>query len=208
MPGWLQRTAERLVGWLVTWNLPLLIGAILVGLLAYFPASQMRFDRSIERMFAPNDPLLPPYERLKSQFGGNEVVLAVYADPQLLAPDGSGLKRLAALSSRMKKVPGVKDVLSLAEVNGLLENLQTAQKFGGVLDFTKPAASEPVWKGPAILNPQSELSRRYRLLFQGYTHGVDGQTAALACMLDPAVTHAATTTSGSNPLTQHDPREQ
>ena len=35
-------------------------------------------------MFAHSDPLLPPYQRLKQEFGGNEVVLAVYAMAALM----------------------------------------------------------------------------------------------------------------------------
>ncbi|MEX2026703.1 MAG: hypothetical protein WEH44_05370, partial [Pirellulaceae bacterium] len=110
---------ERIIGWLVRGRYFLLVLGVLLAIAAWFPARQMKFDRSIENMFAADDPLLAPYRRLKAQFGGNEVVLAVYRDEELLAADGRGIRRLSEVSRRVKKVPGVKDALSLAEVNGL-----------------------------------------------------------------------------------------
>lgn len=184
----------RLAEFLVAARLPLFLLGVLLAALAYFPANSMRFDRSIERMFASNDPLLPPYERLKHDFGGNEVVLAVYRDDDLLKPDGSGIKRLATISQKMKAVSGVRDVLSLAEVNNLLERLKTSQ---ALQNFFSPTA-EKSYDGPPILHPTSELSQRYRSLFEGYTHSYDGKTVALACMLEPT-NHEATSV---------DPREQ
>ncbi|QDU30340.1 MMPL family protein [Anatilimnocola aggregata] len=160
----------------------LLLGIVLAAI-AYPTSKQMKFDRSVERMFAADDPVLAPYERLKAQFGGNEVVLAVYPDPDLLNPDGQGLKRLGEVSNRLKAVDGVKDVLSLAEVNALLEKLTAAQNLGGIFNF---GSKKPKWSGPALLNPDSKLAKNYLTLFEGYTHGPDQQTAALACMLEPA----------------------
>src|SRR3954451_15603811 len=114
----MNRFLEGFVAFLIAARWPLLAIALLVAAGAYGPAKQIRFDRSIEKMFAANDPLLPPYQRLKEKFGGNEIVMAVYQDDHLLDPDGRGMERLAAVSKRMAKVPGVRDVLSLAEVGG------------------------------------------------------------------------------------------
>lgn len=185
---------NRFIALLITFRWPLFGIALLFAAAAYVPSRQVRFDRSIERMFAPGDPLLPPYQQLKRDFGGNEVVLAVYQDDSLLASDGSGIERLAAISRQMKSVPGVRDVLSLAEVNVLLERLQAGKNLGGMLSlFKRPTAS----KGPAILDPQSPLAARYRELFAGYTHAADGRTAAVVCMLEPRskATAKQTTTS-------------
>src|SRR6185369_8545964 len=130
----------------------LLIGA------AYFPSQQVGFDRSIEHMFAKDDPLLAPYQRLKREFGGNEIVMAVYGDDHLLDPDGRGIQRLSELSRRIKAVAGVRDVLSLAEVSDLLEKLQPARRLGGALDLLRGSKS---FSGPAILDPNSLLAARY-----------------------------------------------
>jgi predicted RND superfamily exporter protein len=157
-----------------------LIAGLALAAVAYPTSQRMKFDRSIERMFAIDDPVLPPYERLKAQFGGNEVVLAVYPDPELMNADGRGIKRLAGISARLKAIDGVQDVLSLAEVNALLEKLPVAPSIGDLLNFNKPK-----WQGPAILNPESKVAKNFRTLFEGYTHGADQQTVAVACMLEP-----------------------
>jgi uncharacterized protein len=174
----------------VTARWPLLGVAAVIALLSYWPSTQVRFDYRIERMFAPDDPLLPPYERLKAKFGGNEIVLAVYADEGLLAADGSGLVRLGEVSRRLRQVPGVRDVLSLAEVNALLEKLEQSKNLGGLFDLFGNK-QEQKWTGPAILNPDSPLAAQYRELFAGYTHSADGRTAAVVCMLEPVGQRAA-----------------
>jgi predicted RND superfamily exporter protein len=176
-PPRLIRLAEQLVAW--RWTLFFL--GMLIVLAAYPWSRQVQFDHSIERMFAPDDPLLPAYERLKQRFGGNEVVLVVYEDPGLLAADGAGLKRLGAVSNKLKQVPGVKDVLSLAEVNALLEKISAAQALGDLFGLGKKSA-----QGPPLLDPNNPLGRNYLALFEDYTHSADGKTASLACMLDPA----------------------
>ena len=88
----MNRFLERFASFLIAARWPLLITAVVLAAAAYGPSRELRFDRSIEHMFAPNDPLLPPYQRLKQQFGGNEVVLAVYQDEHLLDPDGYNLE--------------------------------------------------------------------------------------------------------------------
>ncbi len=172
---------ERFVDWLIQWRYALLAVGVVAGVIAWFPARAMKFDRSIENMFAADDPLLRPYRRLKAQFGGNEIVLAVYRDPELLAADGRGIRRLAKISERVKEVPGVEDALSLAEVNRLLESLDKLRRFGSVLGF----GGKDDWQGPPILHPQDELAVAHRELFAGYTHSRDGRTVAIAVILKP-----------------------
>ncbi|WP_425615276.1 RND family transporter [Anatilimnocola sp. NA78] len=155
--------------------------AIVIAAIAYPAAQRVKFDRSVERMFASDDPLLPPFERLKRQFGGNEVVLAVYPDDGLFNPDGSGLKRVADVRARLEKVDGVLDVLSLAEINSLVEQIGAAQNLGGIFNL----GSKPKWKGPPLLDPNSKVAANFLHLFEGYTHGPDHKTAAFACMLEP-----------------------
>jgi hypothetical protein len=172
----------RFIHFLIAARWPLFIVGLLLAAVTWFPAQHVSFDRSIEKMFAANDPLLAPYERLKRDFGGNEIVLAVYRDEQLLAPDGSGLQRLSTISQRLKNVPGVRDVLSLAQINELLTQLERGKRLGGLLDIFRPADA---WKGPAILDPESKLAARYRDLFAGLTHAADGRTVSIVCMLEP-----------------------
>jgi len=180
----MNRFLERLASFLIAARWPLLIAAVVIAAAAYGPSRHLRFDRSIEHMFAPSDPLLPPYQRLKQQFGGNEIVLAVYQDEHLLDPDGRGIERLRQVSQRMKQVAGVRDVLSLAEVDRLLAQLQQGKTLGGVLELFQKKGTD-AFRGPAILDPASKLAARFRELFAGYTHSDDGKTAAVVCMLQP-----------------------
>jgi predicted RND superfamily exporter protein len=141
-----------------------LLGLATVGAIAaWYPARRLAFDRSIENMFAANDPLLVSYGRLRRAFGGNEIVLAVYRDDALLAGDGRGIRRVAQMSRRLKAVPGVRDVLSL---NQLL-------------------ATDDDPDGLALAAPDEPLAPAMLRLFAGYTHSVDGRIASLVCMLEP-----------------------
>ena len=72
---------QRVVRCSVAWRWLLLGLALLITVTAIGPAGQVEFDRSVENMFAPDDPVLAPYQRLKRTFGGNEIILAVYVDP-------------------------------------------------------------------------------------------------------------------------------
>ena len=165
-----RKIAEALFAW--RWPL-LLLGSILLAV-CFLPARTVQFDRSIENMFAPDDPLLPPYDQLKRSFGGNEVVLAVYADPELMDESRAGIDRLAGISRQLRETPGVRDVLSLAELDTALGQMAPALN---LLRLSGPSEA-------GIVDTQNDLARRFRELFEGYTHGRDGRTAALICMLN------------------------
>lgn len=111
-------TAQQITRWLIAWRWPLLVLAAALAIAAWLPARNLGFDRSIENMFAPDDPLLPPFRQLKRTFGGDEIALAAYVDPDLLAPEG--LDRLEKLTKQMAAVPGVQNAFSLASVRPLL----------------------------------------------------------------------------------------
>ena len=148
--------SQRIVNVLIVWRGPLLFMALLAAAVAFLAFPRLQFDQSIENMFAPDDPLLGPYQKLNRIFGSNEVVLAAYDDEHLLDPKGSGLERVARVSRQLKEVSGVDNVLSL-------DQLIDAQ----------------------MLADESPLAKGYLTLFGGYTHSVDGKTAAVVCMLTP-----------------------
>lgn len=186
----LKGLITRFIDCLIRWRWPLFAFAVLIIAAAYIPSRYVTFDRSIEHMFAKDDPLLAPYQQLKREFGGNEIILAVYQDEHLLDPDGSGLKRLEELTRRIETVPGIHDVLSLAKINTLLERLEKGKQLAHVLELFREPQMQAV---PAILNPESPLAARFRDLFSGYTHSADGHTAAVVCMLQPISADAALT---------------
>lgn len=181
---------DRVARWLLAGRWPLLLLAVLGAALCVLPARNVQFDRSIENMFSPEDPLLPPYQRLKSVFGGNEVVLAVYSDPHLLDESRRGIERLTEISRELKDTPGVRDVLSLAEVDVVLDKVALA--IGLVQSAETPEHG--------IVDSKNPLARRFLRLFEGYTHGSDGRTAAVICMLEPQETPGATREQTVNAL--------
>jgi predicted RND superfamily exporter protein len=148
--------AARTTEMLIKWRWPLLGFAIAVGAVAYWQGGRLDFDRSVESVFAPDDPVLTVYRKLRRTFGGNELAMAVYDDPDLLASDGSGMDRLRRTSERLADVPGVDFTLSL---------------------------DQPL--GNRIVELENDVSQRAREVLQGYTHGADGRTVAVICVLIP-----------------------
>lgn len=148
----LARLIELLVRFRV---IALILGVCLFGVSLVIGQS-LNFDRSIDNMFAPGDPLLAPYLRLKEVFGGNEVVLAVYPDPDLFAESGEGMDRLIAIREQITALDGIRDVLSI---------------------------DRPI--GREIVNPDNNRALKLRDTFAGLTHNEAGTIAALVCILVP-----------------------
>ncbi len=154
-------------------NLALVVATVLF--VASLPvASQFSLDWQLDRMFPPGDPLVASYHRLQERFGGNEVVLAVYRDPNVWSPDGQGLDRLAQVSDRLAQVEGVQAVLSLAELHRLLQALR------GPFEMLSPQG-----KLPPLLDQEDTFAQSFAAVFAGYTHIPGSQTVAVACMLEP-----------------------
>ncbi len=160
----MSNLSNNLAEGLIRYRWPLLALAILAAVCAFLPAGKLDFDRSIENMFASDSEVLVPYRKLKQTFGGNEIVLAVYAEPGgLFHPSGTGLRRLRTVSERLREIPGVADALSLADV-----------------------AVHSGKDGSILLDSRSALGERLKDLFEGYTHSVDGKTVAVPCVLEAA----------------------
>lgn len=131
-------------------------------------------------MFPSSDPLVASYARLQDRFGGNQIVLAVYRDPQLWDASGAGLARMQQISDELAAVDGVASVLSLAELHSILEKLRGPMQllgFGG----------EPK---PPLLDADDALAQAMLHVFEGYTHRRDSQFTSVACLLAPATADA------------------
>lgn len=171
----MRTLGERIAKLLVRFHGSLLIVALLVAGVSLPAARQLRLDWHVEAMFPPGDPLVASYQRLQQRFGGNEVVLAVYRDPQLWSPTGEGLKRHADISDRLAAVDGVASVLSLAELHAILEKLR------GPLNLLKIGGERP----PPLLDPDDGLAQAMAQVFAGYTHQPNSNYTSIACMLAP-----------------------
>ncbi|HEX7378658.1 MAG TPA: MMPL family transporter [Pirellulales bacterium] len=120
---------------LIRFRWPLLALALAATCASYFPARQLGFDRSIENMFAPDDPLLGPFRKLKRTFGGDEIALAAYVDADLLTT--GGLARLEEVTNDLAGVPGVRQAFSLATVKQFLTSPLFAPLRPRLLDLSE-----------------------------------------------------------------------
>ncbi len=167
-------TSRALSEWIVRARWPLLALACVLAILAWQPSRQIQFDRSIENMFRPDDPLLVAYQHLKDEFGESEIVMAVYVDSELLNENGEGIRRLEKVDQQLRAIPGVREVLSLSGVNKALNYVNP---------FLKLVRSEEDPR--SIVRSDSRLAAAYRKVFEGYTHDTAGRIATLVCMLEP-----------------------
>jgi uncharacterized protein len=147
--------------------------ACLLTVWAWQPAGQLQFDRSIENMFSPHDPLLAAYRTFRQLFGEHDLVMAVYVDPDLLAADGRGIDRLVEVNRQLRAIPGIRDVLSLWEVDQALQ-------YGRVLRQLVRSEAAPY----LIVQPDNPLAASFRDMFEGYTHDAEGHIAGLVCLLE------------------------
>lgn len=136
----------------------LLLLAILVAAVGMLVPFEVDFDRKVANMISDRNGVLEPFLRLKRSFGGNEIVLAVYEDPTLLAEDQSGIERLRSIRESLESVPGVRSALSLDKLDTSFVPISSKSNFVAI---------------------------RMRDLFQGYTHNAEGTIAVIVCMLLP-----------------------
>ncbi|QEG33343.1 efflux RND transporter permease subunit [Bythopirellula goksoeyrii] len=148
---------QRLLQRLIDFRWWLLALAILGGVWGAYVSRDLRMDRSLEKMFASDDPLLAPYQELQEAFGEHPIVLAIYEDAQLATPEG--LERIAKLTSSARKIPGIVAVVSLGDVPGLLDS-----------------------EGTSIKN--DNRAERLKEVFAGYTHNEEMDSAGIVCLLD------------------------
>ncbi|MDY0169076.1 MAG: MMPL family transporter [Thermoguttaceae bacterium] len=104
---------ETLYGWLIRGRHALLAGSLVLIVLAWFPASRLAFDQSIESLYAPSDPHLLAYLDSRRLFGGDEFVIVAWPEPQLFREDTGGLtsdsaNRIRAFARQLSEVPGVR----------------------------------------------------------------------------------------------------
>ncbi|QDV23501.1 efflux RND transporter permease subunit [Aureliella helgolandensis] len=178
--------SERIAKLLVQFHLPILLLALIFALLSWPISRQLQLDWKVDGMFPPGHPLVTSYYQLQERFGGNQVALAVYRDPELWDKSGAGLERLAAISDRVSSVPGVSAVLSLAELHEILETLRGPLQ---LLNIGGPRL-------PPLLDPDDELAQAFAEVFAGYTHQPNSEYVAIACLLAPPDTLEESSTQG------------
>lgn len=156
---------------LVAWRLPLALLGLVILAAAWPLSAGLRMNRTIDQMFAPDDPGLLAYQELRDAFGGNAVVMLVYRDNELFTPAGIG--RAKGLTERVKSVPGVRGVLSIDELNNVLGVIRPAG-----LGRAADAQAAP------LLRDRDPVAREFDRLFVGYTHSSDHKLGSIVALLD------------------------
>ncbi|TWU28117.1 efflux RND transporter permease subunit [Bythopirellula polymerisocia] len=152
----MENLSQRFLEWLIDNRWWLLALAILGGAGGAYVSRDLRMDRSLERMFAPDDQLLAPYRQLQEAFGEHPIVLAIYQDPDLATL--AGLERIGKLSTSAREIPGIVAVVSLRDVPGLLDA-----------------------EGEAIKT--DDRAQRLQEVFAGYTHNEAMDSVGIVCLL-------------------------
>lgn len=140
--SWLESWVNLL--YQLRWVL-LVVFLVLTGF-AYFPASKLTFEQSIESLYAKDDQHLLDYLESKKLFGGDEFVFVAYTVPNLLnqedtkeavnkqpdeAEKQNPLEEVRSFSQELSQVPGINadvtqnlaDALSSSKLNLILRIL-------------------------------------------------------------------------------------
>src|SRR5690554_7830631 len=162
-------TLDRLAALLVRWRRWLLALAALLAAACWIYDPQLTYDRRIESMFAADDPALLAYKKLQRTFGGNEVVVLVYRDPQAWEPGSGWRERLTEARRKAEQVTGVRSVLSVDRL--LAAGPEDTAWVGSVRELfagITHSADKPILALVCQLDPQTpdrqtSVSELYRL---------------------------------------------
>lgn len=156
---------------LIRFRLPLLLGCLAITA-AVFPLSlRIQPDRSVRAFFDPAHPRLLDYTSVQGDFSGDTLCLAVYSDPELLS--SAGLARLGQFTERLARVPGVLRATSLAN----LRRPGNALMIRTLEEWFAQRNVDPTRLRDEILHCD---------LYADQFIGRDGETAAVALLIDPA----------------------
>ncbi len=79
--------------------------AIIISLAAWYPATHLQFDQTIESLYSREDPFLTSYVQSREWFGGDEIAFLAYTDPDLESEESR--VRLQTLAKQVAAVPGI-----------------------------------------------------------------------------------------------------
>jgi hypothetical protein len=107
-PNFLEKTAEAVI----RWRLAILAVAVVLTSLAWPVAARLRFDQSIESLYAENDQHFAAYARSKTHFGGDEFAIFAWEEADLFAEGSTSISsasrdRIEKAAERLGAIPGV-----------------------------------------------------------------------------------------------------
>lgn len=157
--------------------------AIALALLAFVPAFNLELDRSIESLYADDDPRLVDYIESKELFGGDEFVIVAWDEPKLLTQDGKLSDEAAThindLSTKLSRVGGV-NLASTQDLDRVIKN---------AIAFAKDAAAERFGDNPLLrgIAGRFALERQHDAIefSRGILIGQNNRTTAVVLRLRP-----------------------
>jgi predicted RND superfamily exporter protein len=175
--------SDALANLLVRWRWPLLALAAALAVASIVPAQRLKLDRSIESLYAADDPILLDYRKSKKLFGGDEFVIVAWHEPNLLDREGKLTDRagrdIRELSNELSRVGGVNRA-STQDLAGVVASAvrfaqeTAAERFGGSRLLRGIA-------GRYALERQQEAIEFSR----GILISADGKTTAIVLRLKP-----------------------
>ena len=84
--GWLECVLANVLAHRTKW----LLLAATAAVISIWPAGQLRFDQSIESLYAEDDPQLAAFRTSRELFGGDEFVIVAYEEAQLFDDEDDG----------------------------------------------------------------------------------------------------------------------
>lgn len=141
---------------------------------AWPASSRLNLDRSLQKMFSPDDPTRIGFEFLQEKFGVAELVVFAYRDDCLWQADGEGLKRLQQIRERIEKLPGIATAMDLSKMDGMLAKLSNPLS---IFNTSKTQGVHP------LLEERNLLAQKFKMLFEGQTHSSSSNLVAIACLI-------------------------
>lgn len=149
-----------------------------IAFVVALPAStQLRLDRSLEKMFPEEAPTRVDFEELERIFGVSELIVFAYRDSELWSANGEGLQRLERIRKRIEAIPGVDSALDLSKLNRMLATLKPAST--GILGALSGSEKKVI----PLLDSKDEIALSLKKLFEGQTHSSSSDLVAIACIL-------------------------
>lgn len=191
--GLADRAIRAVAAALVRYRLAVLALTALLLALTIPLATRVDFDARIETLFSRNDRLLQDYLASLATFGGDELVVVAYEDPELLTLEG--LRRQLRLVRAVQQAAEymtrhgiaaqspLRSVTCLATSPNPLNPINPApliEQLRQQLAGKSPATTAETWRTLRAALLESELHRDVVI-------GADGRTAALLIVLKPDV---------------------
>ena len=125
---------------------------------AWPASSRLNLDRSLQKMFSPDDPTRIGFEFLQEKFGVAELVVFAYRDDRLWQADGEGLNRLQQIRERIEKLPGIATAMDLSKMDGMLAKLSNPLS---LFNTSKTQGVHP------LLEERNSLAQKFKKLVVG-----------------------------------------